>query len=211
MITLKPLFVLPLVSVLALAGCESIGQREGAGLATGAAVGGLVGAAIPGNRAATAAVGAVGGAIVGGLIGNQLDKQAGDLRSSFSNSSIQVINTGSFLKVVMPQGILFPTDSSTVSPALYPDLAALAQNLREYPNSSVQVVGHTDNTGQASYNLGLSQRRAQAVLAVIQSNGVGAARLQAVGKGDSEPVASNLTPDGRAQNRRVEVLIIPNR
>ena len=89
------------------------------------------------------------------------------------------------------------------------DLRALAENLREYPNSSVQVVGHTDNTGQASYNLTLSQRRAQAVLGVIQSNGVGAARLQAVGKGDSEPVATNLTPEGRAQNRRVEVLIIP--
>ncbi|EAQ13464.1 OmpA family protein [Rhodobacterales bacterium HTCC2654] len=209
MTTLKPLFVLPLVSVLALTGCSTVGQREGAGIATGAAVGGLVGAAIPGNRAATAAAGAIGGAIVGGLVGNQLDKQAGDLRSSLSNSSIQVINTGSYLKVVMPQGILFPTDSADVSPALYPDLRALAENLREYPNSSVQVVGHTDNTGQASYNLTLSQRRAQAVLGVIQSNGVGAARLQAVGKGDSEPVATNLTPEGRAQNRRVEVLIIP--
>ncbi len=209
MTTLKPLFVLPLVSVLALTGCSTVGQREGAGIATGAAVGGLVGAAIPGNRAATAASGAIGGAIVGGLVGNQLDKQAGDLRSSLSNSSIQVINTGSYLKVVMPQGILFPTDSADVSPALYPDLRALAENLREYPNSSVQVVGHTDNTGQASYNLTLSQRRAQAVLGVIQSNGVGAARLQAVGKGDSEPVATNLTPEGRAQNRRVEVLIIP--
>lgn len=209
MTTLKPLFVLPLVSVLALTGCSTVGQREGAGIATGAAVGGLVGAAIPGNRAATAAAGAIGGAIVGGLVGNQLDKQAGDLRSSLSNSSIQVINTGSYLKVVMPQGILFPTDSADVSPALYPDLRALAENLREYPNSSVQVVGHTDNTGQASYNLTLSQRRAQAVVGVIQSNGVGAARLQAVGKGDSEPVATNLTPEGRAQNRRVEVLIIP--
>ncbi|WP_288927623.1 OmpA family protein [uncultured Maritimibacter sp.] len=209
MTTLKPLFVLPLVSVLALTGCSTVGQREGAGIATGAAVGGLVGAAIPGNRAATAAAGAIGGAIVGGLVGNQLDKQAGDLRSSLSNSSIQVINTGSYLKVVMPQGILFPTDSADVSPALYPDLRALAENLREYPNSSVQVVGHTDNTGQASYNLTLSQRRAQAVLGVIQANGVGAARLQAVGKGDSEPVATNLTPEGRAQNRRVEVLIIP--
>ena len=98
MTTLKPLFVLPLVSVLALTGCSTVGQREGAGIATGAAVGGLVGAAIPGNRAATAAAGAIGGAIVGGLVGNQLDKQAGDLRSSLSNSSIQVINTGSYLK-----------------------------------------------------------------------------------------------------------------
>jgi molybdopterin-guanine dinucleotide biosynthesis protein len=98
----------------------------------------------------------------------------------------------------------------TLRDDLLQEVRALAENLREYPNSSVQVVGHTDNTGQPSYNLGLSQRRAQSVLSVIQSNGVGAARLQAVGKGDSEPVASNLTPDGRAQNRRVEVLIIPN-
>ncbi|WP_292023438.1 OmpA family protein [Maritimibacter sp. UBA3975] len=208
--SLKPALVLPLVSVLALSACDTMGQRERTGVAAGAAIGGLAGAAIPGNRAASAAVGALGGAVVGGLIGSQLDKQAGDLRSSFSNSNIQVINNGSFLKVVMPQGILFATDSSDVSPAIYPDLAALAQNLREYPNSTVQVLGHTDNTGQASYNLQLSQRRAQAVVGLLQSNGVGAARLQAVGKGDSEPVASNLSAEGRQQNRRVEVLIIPN-
>jgi outer membrane protein OmpA-like peptidoglycan-associated protein len=152
----------------------------------------------------------VGGAIVGGMVGNQLDKQAGDLRSSFNNSRIQVVNTGSMLKVIMPQGILFATDSAEVSASLYPDLRALAENLREYPNSTVKVVGHTDNTGSASYNLQLSQRRAQAVQSVIQANGVGAARLTAIGKGDSEPVASNLTAEGRQQNRRVEVLIIPN-
>ncbi|MGR3365114.1 MAG: OmpA family protein [Maritimibacter harenae] len=207
---LKPALALPLVSALALAGCETMGQREATGAATGAALGGLFGAAIPGNRAATATVGAVGGAIVGGMVGNQLDKQAGDLRSSFNNSRIQVVNTGSMLKVIMPQGILFATDSAEVSASLYPDLRALAENLREYPNSTVKVVGHTDNTGSASYNLQLSQRRAQAVQSVIQANGVGAARLTAIGKGDSEPVASNLTAEGRQQNRRVEVLIIPN-
>lgn len=206
----KPALVLPLVAVLALSACDTMGQRETTGAAAGAAIGGLAGALIPGNRVATAAVGAVGGAVVGGIVGSQLDKQAGDLRSSLTNSNIQVINTGSYLKVVMPQGILFATDSATVSSALYPDLGALAQNLREYPNSSVQVVGHTDNTGSASYNLALSQRRAQAVAGVLQSSGVGAARVRAIGKGDSEPVATNLTAEGRQQNRRVEVLIIPN-
>lgn len=208
--SLKPVLVLPLAAALTLSACDTMGERETAGVATGAFLGGLLGAAVPGNRGATAAVGAVTGAVVGGMIGHELDRQAGDLRSAFSNSDIEVINEGTYLRVVMPQGILFATDSFAVSPALYPDLQALAANLREYPNSQVQVVGHTDNTGDPNYNMNLSRQRAQAVANVIVSSGVSSGRIQAVGKGDSEPVATNLSAAGRQQNRRVEVLIIPN-
>lgn len=207
---LKPVLVLPLAGMLTLSACDTLGQRETTGLAAGAAVGGALGAAIPGNRAATAAVGAVGGAVVGGIIGSQLDKQAGELRNSFGDGRIQVINTGSSLKVVMPQDILFATDSATLSSTLISDLQILAQHLQKYADSTVQVVGHTDNTGAASYNLDLSQRRAQAVSSVLVQNGVSSGRVQSIGKGDSAPVTTNLTPEGRAQNRRVEVVIIPN-
>ncbi|MBV7408073.1 OmpA family protein [Maritimibacter sp. DP1N21-5] len=208
-LTLKPLFVLPLAGLLLLSACETVGQREGVGLAAGAAVGGALGAAIPGNRVATAAAGAVGGAIVGGLIGNQLDKQAGELRNDFGDSRIQVINTGNYLKVIMPESILFATDSATVSPGLYGQLEVLAQHLRKYPESTVQVVGHTDSTGSDAYNLQLSQQRANSVLSVLSANGVGSARLQAVGQGENQPIASNATLEGRAQNRRVEINIYP--
>ena len=207
---MRPVFILPLAATLALAGCDTMGTRERSGVATGAAVGGVLGAIIPGNRVATAAVGAVGGAVVGGMIGSELDRQAGELRSSFGDSRIQVINTGSALKVVMPQDILFAFDSSEISQGLRGDLRALAEHLRKYPNSTVQVIGHTDNTGDANYNLNLSRQRAEAVANVLLRNGVGSARVRSIGKGDSEPVATNLTAEGRAQNRRVEVMIIPN-
>lgn len=211
MTLMKPVLILPLLGAMTLSACDTMGTRERTGVATGAVAGGLLGAAIPGNRAATAAAGAAGGAIVGGLIGNQLDKQAGELRQSFGNSRIQVINTGTALKVIMPQDILFATDSASVSPGLTGDLRVLAEHLRKYPGSTVQVIGHTDNTGAAAYNRDLSTRRAQAVASQLTANGVGAARVQAVGRGDSDPVATNLTPEGRAKNRRVEVMIIPNR
>lgn len=210
MTRLKPVLVLPVLAALTLSACSSMGQRERAGVATGAAAGGLLGALVPGNRGATAAAGAAGGAVVGGIIGSRLDAQAEDLRESFDDSRIEVTNTGSALKVVMPQDILFATDSADISPALSGDLRALAAHLQDYPGSRVEVIGHTDNTGDAGYNLGLSERRAQSVTRVLLNNGVRGARVQAIGKGDSEPVTTNLTPEGRAQNRRVEVMIIPN-
>ena len=211
-ITVKPLFVLPIAGLLLLSACDTVGvlgPREGVGVGVGAAAGAALGAAIPGNRLATGAAGAVGGALVGGLIGSALDQQAGELRNGFGDPRIQVINTGSYLKVIMPEAILFATDSATVSPALYGQLDVLAQHLRKYPESTVQVVGHTDSTGSDAYNQQLSQQRANSVTSVLSSNGVGAARLQAVGQGESQPIASNATVEGRAQNRRVEINIYP--
>lgn len=203
-------------SAFVLAGCtdpsylggNSSNTQQGALL--GGALGGIFGAATAGNNTAkSAAVGAVAGAVVGGLIGNQLDKQAADLESSLGNSDIQVINTGTELKVIMPQGILFATDSSSVSPAMFDDLWALSQNLQQYPNSTIDVIGHTDNTGTAAYNQSLSRQRAQSVTSILISNGVSSNRLRTIGMGEDQPVASNLNESGRAQNRRVEVIIRP--
>jgi outer membrane protein OmpA-like peptidoglycan-associated protein len=93
---------------------------------------------------------------------------------------------------------------------LQSDLGVLARHLQKYRNSTVQVVGHTDNVGDANYNLNLSRRRAAAVTAVLVSNGVSSGRVATIGKGEDQPIASNLTAQGRAQNRRVEIIIIPN-
>ena len=109
----------------------------------------------------------------------------------------------------MPQDILFATDSAALRPDLSRDLEAVATNLQRYPSSTVQVLGHTDNTGSASYNRDLSQRRAASVAAILVRNGVQPNRVVTYGMGEDQPVASNLTVDGRAMNRRVEIIIRP--
>lgn len=208
---IKTALALPLILTLGLAGCADMGSREGAGIATGAAVGGILGAALPGpSRPAQAVAGAVIGGVAGGMIGTSLDRQAGELRAGFGDDRITVVNTGSSLVVTMPQDILFATDSAQLSSALTSDLGVLAGHLGKYPNSVVQVLGHTDNVGEAAYNLSLSKQRAEAVRSVLVANGVSSSRVMSIGKGEDQPVASNLTPEGRQQNRRVEIVIIPN-
>lgn len=206
---MKPVLALPLAAVLVVAGCTETGPRQNTGTAAGAVAGGLLGGLITGKPAG-AAVGAVGGALVGGAIGQQLDVQAGELRSGFGDSRINVVNTGDRLVVTMPEAILFATDSAKLTPSIRADLRVLAANLKKYPNSSVQVVGHTDNVGAASYNLDLSRKRAASVTKVLVNQGVASYRITAIGRGEDQPIASNLTSEGRAQNRRVEIVIIPN-
>lgn len=205
---IKPFLALPLAAVLLLTACADTGPRQNAGAATGAVAGGLLGG-ILGKSPATAAVGAGIGAIAGGMIGQTLDAQAGDLRSSLGNDRINVVNTGSSLVVTMPEDITFATDSAQLTPAIRRELRALADHLAKYPDSTVQVIGHTDNTGSAAYNLNLSRQRAAAVTQVLVNNGVSSGRVVAVGRGEDQPVASNLTAEGRAQNRRVEIVILP--
>ncbi|HCQ65433.1 MAG TPA: hypothetical protein DIU07_09865 [Rhodobacteraceae bacterium] len=206
---LKSAFVLPLAAVLTLAACTDTGPRQNTGAATGALAGGVLGGLLSG-RPAGAAVGAVGGALVGGAIGQSLDKQAGELRADFGDSRIGVTNTGSSLVVTMPQDILFATDSAKLNPSIRADLRVLARHLNKYADSNVQVIGHTDNQGAASYNLNLSRQRAASVTRVLLNQQVAAYRVTSIGRGEDQPVASNLTPEGRAQNRRVEIVIIPN-
>ena len=114
------------------------------------------------------------------------------------------------LIVRMPQDILFAVDSAQLRPDLRADLFPLADSLQRYPDRTVQIGGHTDNTGTASYNQGLSERRAQSVATALTSAGVPSFRLRTFGAGENQPIASNLTPEGRQQNRRVDIVIQPN-
>ena len=198
-------------SALVLTGCEGTGERQQGGAILGGMFGGFLGAASDDeDRARNAALGATVGAIAGGAVGALLDQQAEDLRASLENDGIIVENTGEFLRVIMPGGLLFDVDSAAVDPAVQGDLRAVAQNLIEYPESTVGVFGHTDDTGSAAYNQDLSERRAQAVAGVLVRNGVAPARVGATGLGETQPVASNATEEGRQRNRRVEVIIRPN-
>lgn len=180
------------------------------GAVTGALIGGVLGGASKGgDKLGKAAAGAVVGGLIGGAIGSQLDAQARELEADIQNDRVRIVNTGSELIVTLPEGILFATDSAAVMGTLMNDLYAVADNLNRYPNSRVDVIGHTDNTGSAAYNMDLSQRRATAVATVLRNGGVSAARVVAYGRGEDQPVASNLTAEGRAQNRRVEIIIRP--
>lgn len=189
------------------AGIDRTNTKQGA--AIGAAVGGIFGALVSDNKAGGAVRGAALGAGVGALIGDDLDKQEADLRRDLNNDSVQITNTGDRLIVNLPNEILFASDSSFVRSDLRRDLQAIAGNLMAYPNSTIQVIGHTDSDADASYNLDLSLRRAEAVSDVLLDAGVPFSRIEAIGRGEDQPVASNFTPEGKALNRRVEIVILP--
>ncbi|QDY69733.1 OmpA family protein [Qingshengfaniella alkalisoli] len=204
---------LSVVSAALLAACQpgGVSSPDNRNTTSGALMGAAVGAAISGasggggkeNTAAAAA-----GAALGGLIGAQLDRQAAELRRDLGDG-ITVTNQGNQLLVNFPQDILFATDSASVRADQRNELVSLAQNLNQYPNTDVTIVGHTDSTGTASYNYDLSNRRAGSVASILVNSGVSNSRVTATGRGEDAPVATNDTSAGRAQNRRVEVVIRP--
>lgn len=185
--------------------------NRNSGAITGALIGGVFGATRKGDdKLAKAATGAMIGGLIGGVIGNQLDKQAQELRRDLDTNGVSVVNTGDRLVVTMPQDVLFATDSSAVRPDLQRDLYTLAGSLNRYPDTTVEVVGHTDSDGEAAYNQRLSQSRANAVADILIGAGVPRGRVVAYGRGEDQPIATNLTAAGKAQNRRVEFIIRPN-
>ena len=216
---IKALLIAGSVSAIALTACTPVdqysanpNQRTKEGALTGAAIGaglGILTGKGGKDKLDRAVVGGAIGAAAGGLIGHNLDRQAAELQAELNDSRIRVVNEGNQLRVVMPNGILFATDSASVQGSIQNDLYTVADNLNRYPNTRVEVVGHTDNTGSAAYNQDLSERRAAAVASILRSAGVSGGRIASYGRGESAPVASNLTADGQAQNRRVEILIIP--
>ncbi|MFK7878056.1 MAG: OmpA family protein [Paracoccaceae bacterium] len=217
----KPLLTLALGSSLVLSACTNPGslggsppndaQKTRTGVAIGAGIGALLGAVTgrDGDRTEAALKGAVAGGAAGGIIGNVLDRQEADLRQSLDNDDVQITNTGDRLIVTLPQDILFSVGSSSVRPDLQRDLQTVAGNLQAYPDSIVQIVGHTDSDGDASFNQSLSEERAGSVANVLLGAGIPAARIQTFGRGEAQPVASNLSPEGKSQNRRVEIVILP--
>ncbi len=207
---------LTVISAFGLAACDPAylndpnGNRTRDGAIVGGILGGFLGArADDDNRGRNALLGAAAGAALGAGIGNALDRQAADLRSQLANDQIMIENQGDQLLVTMPEGILFDTDSAAIRAGLQGDLRALANNLQQYRDTTVDVIGHTDNTGSADYNQDLSARRASAVAGVLLEQGVSPSRVRSFGRGENEPVATNLTPDGRQLNRRVEIIIRP--
>ena len=213
-----PIMILSGMSLVALAACTDpayvTGTDPNRKAKQGALLGGLLGAGAGAiasdNDLKGAAIGGAIGAAGGAVVGNALDRQEAQLRRTVGDERVRITNTGDRLILTMPQDILFATDRADVSPALRDDLMAVAASLNDFPDTTVQVLGHTDSTGSADYNQRLSERRANAVADVLMEGGVPFSRIRTIGRGEDQPVASNLTEEGKAQNRRVEIVILPN-
>ena len=209
-----------LVSVLAVtalvAGCTTVnpytGQTQTAKSTWGTVIGATTGALVGSTQSSKGAlIGGLAGAAVGGGVGYYLDAQAAELRAELVSTGVQVIEDNDSIRLVMPGNITFKTDSSDINASFYPVLNSVAKVLNKYDNSTVMVSGHTDSTGSAEYNLNLSRERAQSVASYLQGQKVKSSRFEVLGMGSSNPIASNANANGRAQNRRVEIKIIPNK
>lgn len=201
--------VLALSAFLAVgtSACASLNRtEEGAviGAATGAAVGGAIGK-WQGSTAKGAIIGAVLGGAAGAVIGRQMDERAEELESELESAEVERVGEG--ILVTFDSGILFDFDSYRLRPAARDNLTELSNTLQDMPETEVLVAGHTDSVGADEYNYTLSEQRAQSAADYLMSRGIAGSRINIVGLGESEPVASNETSTGRQENRRVEVAI----
>lgn len=196
-----------------LGGCtnpDGSANRTLTGAAIGTAGGALVGNLVSGGRTGATVAGAAVGGIVGNAIGADLDRQRRELEQGLEGSGATIVSTGNQLVVTLPESITFDVGSAIVHADYVDEIAFVARSLRDNPGTSVQVIGHTDKTGTTEYNQRLSERRAAAVAQILLENGVAPGRIRTAGVGYAHPIASNDTPGGRAQNRRVEIIITPN-
>lgn len=198
-------------STLLLGSCGTIQSMNNTqkGAAVGTVAGGAVGALI-GNKAGNTAIGAVAGAaiggVAGGLIGRKMDKQAAEIENTVAGA--EVIKADEAIIVKFDSGILFDFDKTDLKSTAQENIRNLVKSLNENPDTEILVIGHTDSRGTDNYNQGLSERRAQSVKNYAVSQGLLASRMQTVGKSFHEPIADNETDEGRALNRRVEIVIL---
>ncbi|WP_137937604.1 OmpA family protein [Chitinivorax sp. B] len=220
--TLRSSISLALILAMGLTACatDEYGRSRPltnteAGAIIGAVGGAVAGAAINHkNRGKGALIGAVGGGLAGGLVGNYMDSQAKDLNKVLApevqQGSIQITKVGEHnLRVTMTNATAFATNSYAIKPGFYPVMDKIAKVLNTYGKTTLEIEGHTDNVGSDASNQTLSENRANAVQDYLLTRQVAPERLQAYGRGETQPRASNDTEAGRSQNRRVEILIEP--
>jgi len=195
-----------LILLVAFTGCATLSQTE-RGAVIGSVAGAAVGAAVSGsgNTARGAVVGAAVGGATGAIVGRQMDKRAEELQKEVPGA--QVERVGDDILVTFDSGILFDFDSASLRPESRAELRRFADNMRRNADTHLVVIGHTDSTGRVDYNMGLSQRRADAATNFLVMEGVERSRIRTEGRGPHEPVASNATDAGRQSNRRVEITI----
>ena len=194
-------------------GCNASNTAKGTavGAGGGAAVGAGIGALLSGGKGAAwgAGIGAVVGGAAGALIGNKMDKQKEELEM-IKEAQVESMNGGEAIKVTFDSGILFAVNSSTLSQTSRTALTQFANTLKSNPDTDVQIFGHTDSSGNDGINVPLSRDRAGSVQTFLLGQGIVSQRMESSGLGSSQPVADNSTSAGKAQNRRVEIFIVPN-
>jgi len=189
------------------------GQQRISNTAGGAGIGAVAGAALGtlagGDDRRNALIGAGIGALAGGGIGSYMDQQQAELRAQLQGTGVSVTRVGNNIILNMPSNITFATDQDAINAGFYPTLNSVVLVLKKFNQTLIDVYGHTDSTGSDSYNLNLSQRRAQSVASYLSGQGVNGQRFAVQGFGESRPIADNGSDAGRAQNRRVEIQLVP--
>jgi hypothetical protein len=203
-------------SMLSLSACvtdPNTGERKVSRTAIGAGGGALAGLLLGGliGGGTGRIIGAGIGGIAGGAIGYTMDKQIKQLKEQTAGSGVDVtpVDDGQAILVNLPEGVTFDVGSYSLKPEFRATLDKVADSLKQYPNSLIDVYGHTDSTGSDAYNQTLSENRARTVASYLSMQGVSAARVRSQGFGETMPVADNATDDGRRKNRRVEIKIVP--
>ena len=213
---MKKVLAIILLSLLTVVSCTTAtdGTRKvsktGVGAGIGAAAGAVIGQVIGKDTKGTL-IGTAGGAAVGAAIGNIFDRQEKDLRNKLKGTGVDVKRTGEGeIKLTAPENITFDINSYVIKPQFRNTLDSVATVLKTYPDSTIVVSGHTDTTGNDAINNPLSINRASSVESYLESQGISSSRITSRGFGSKQPIASNSTEAGRAQNRRVEIAIIAN-
>ena len=209
-----------IASLISLQACTTVNpytkeeqtSKAAQGAAIGAAVGAIIGIATSDSkreRKERALKGAGLGAITGGGVGYYMDVQEVKLRQQLEQTGVSVTRNGDNIILNLPSNITFEVDKTELKPSFVEVLHSVTLVLNEYKSTMIEVAGHTDSSGSDSYNQLLSQQRAQAVSNVLMNDGVQAVRIDTVGYGETRPIATNSTPAGRQQNRRVELTLLP--
>lgn len=205
---------------LALGACTTIdpytGEQQTSSATKGAIIGSVAGAVIgiatgdnARERRNRALIGAGIGGLSGAAVGHYMDRQEAELRRRLQGTGVSVTRSGDNLILNMPANVTFGTDEASLRPQFFDVLDSVALVLKEYQKTLIEVAGHTDSTGPASYNQSLSERRAATVAQYLKSQGIMAQRIVTRGYGERYPIADNATAAGRAENRRVELTLAP--
>lgn len=218
---MKSKIIVAALAALSLSACTSINPFTGEtqvsnttggaliGAGGGAVAGAIVGAATGSDPRVGALIGAGIGGLSGAAIGSYMDQQEAELRAQLQGTGVSVTRVGQQIILNMPSNITFAVDEARVQPQFNETLVSVGLVLRKFDKTIVDVYGHTDSSGSDSYNQDLSQRRAVAVATVLANQGVDQRRFFIEGRGESDPIASNASESGRAQNRRVEIQLSP--
>ncbi|MEC4005309.1 OmpA family protein [Flavobacterium sp. SUN052] len=218
---MKKITIYLLISVLSLGSvftsCESVKNtnKTQRGAAIGAVAGGVLGAVLGnnigkgGNGAMGAVLGGVIGGVAGGVIGKKMDKQAREIQTALPGAQVERVGEGIRL-VLGENSIRFDTNKSTLTAAAKANLDKLVSVFQSYSDTNIVIYGYTDNTGKVEYNQTLSEQRSASVKTYLSSKGLNTSRFTTTGMGIADPIATNDTPEGRTQNRRVEFAITAN-